>query len=489
LIRPALLFFGLIAALVPVSRHSAGASELLANGGFEEGAAGWSTNAGQLDGVASPLHGGSLAGRFSGSGQPSTQLTYQLIDVQPSQSYELSGWVAASAPGTLRAFLRVSWFDAGGSLAVSSDSQWLPQIDGVYYPLATGTIVSPAAARQARASLVVQADSPFTVHLDDFAFSGPAAIPPPPPTPPPVISTPTPTTLPPGGTPGPLPTRTRTPGPVSPPRATAAPTDAEPDVFPQLINGGFEQLRADGTPYAWHKQGGEMSTVTDRVTEGARALALTSETSSTKWANQTIAVTPGAYYEASAKALAGRAAESVFLRLSWYASSDGSGQAIASIDSLDSVSPNTGGFRTVTTGPVQAPEDANSVKLRLMIRPSSAEPAGAYFDEALFGPTRPGPGETVRVASAFSASSRDDAVLAEAGGPDGLAPGAATPISLANVKPAPPGASGPAASPAGGADDWPIFLAIGIALLVIAVAGGYDLWQRKYGRNGQAEDL
>jgi len=233
--------------------HSAGASELLINGGFEEGTAGWSTNAGQLASVSSPLHGGSQAGRFSGSGQPTTQFAYQLINVEPASNYELSGWVAAPASGVSRLFLRVSWFDASGSLVLSADSPWLAQPDSAFHPLATGPMVSPVAARQAHASILIQADSPFSVHLDDFAFSGPTFVPPPStappiPTSPPQI-TPAPTLAPPGTTPGPLPTPTRTPGRGPTPKATTPATgNTEPDSFPQLMNGGFEDLRSDGTP-------------------------------------------------------------------------------------------------------------------------------------------------------------------------------------------------------------------------------------------------
>src|SRR2546425_13126216 len=102
LIRPAAAVCALVAALMLARPHSGGPSELLTNGGFEEGTAGWSTNAGQLGSVSSPLHGGSQAGRFSGSGQPTTQFAYQLINVQPASNYELSGWVAAPASGVSR---------------------------------------------------------------------------------------------------------------------------------------------------------------------------------------------------------------------------------------------------------------------------------------------------------------------------------------------------------------------------------------------------
>ena len=141
-----------------------------------------------------------------------------------------------------------------------------------------------------------------------------------------------------------------------------------------------------------------MSASTEQRTEGARGLALVSETASTKWAYETVSAQPGGYYEGSVQALAGPGAESAFLRLSWYASADGGGQAIASIDSLDLVQSTAQAFRRLTTGPVQAPAGANSVKLRLMLRAASAEPAAAYFDNAQFGTTQPGPGESVRLA-------------------------------------------------------------------------------------------
>ena len=494
MIRLAAVICALVAALMLPRHHYAGASELFANGGFEEGTAGWSTNAGQLDSVTSPLHGGSQAGRFSGSGQPSTQFAYQLTNVQPASTYELSGWVAAPPSGVNRVFLRVSWFDVSGSIVLSSDSPWLAQPDGAFHPLATGAMVSPIAARQARASILIQADSAFTVHLDDFAFSGPTFVPPPP-TPPPAPTTPPqitpmPTPLPPGTTPGPLPTPTRTPGRVPTPKATSpAAGSTEPDSFPQLINGGFEELRIDGTPFAWHKQGGEMSASTEQRTEGERGLALVSETASTKWAYETVSAQPGGYYEGSVQALAGPGAESAFLRLSWYASADGGGQAIASIDSLDSVQSTAQAFRRLTTGPVQAPAGANSVKLRLMLRAASAEPAAAYFDNAQFGTTQPGPGESVRLAGSSLISGGEDASLAEVAAPDGLVPGAATPSTIANVKPSRPGADAPTASGGQGQDNWAILLAIGVSLAAIALVGGHEFWQRKYARKGRVRDL
>src|SRR5206468_9840594 len=105
-----------------------------------------------------------------------------------------------------------------------------------------------------------------------------------------------------------------------------------------------------------------------------------------------------------------------------------------------------------------------------------------------FGLTPPAPGVTVRLAGSSLASVREDASVAEVAAPDGLAPGAATPATLANVKPARPGAAEPAASGGQGRDNWAIVLAIGIALAAIALAGGHGLWQRKYARKARADD-
>lgn len=485
--RPAAIAFGLIATLA-LAGSSAGASELLANGGFEQGSLGWSFLGGnltELDAVSAPVHGGELAGRFAGSGQPTTQFVYQSMNVQPNQSYELSGWAAASGDAINGAFLRISWFDSGGAPVLHDDSLGLPVPDGSFHLLTTGQRVSPAAARLARASLYILANSntPFTVHLDDFAFTGPAVVPPPVPTPtstpvPAVTPTPVAPTATPGSTPKPAPSPTGAPAPQPTPPGTGAPTPVvEPEVFPRLVNGGFEDLRHNGTPYGWHKQGGLMSTATDRRTEGARALVLSSNTTSTKWAYQTVAVEGGSYYEASVQADAGPGSEAAFLRLSWYATADGSGQAISSTNSSETA---VAGFRPLTTGPVQAPPGAQSAKVRLMLRPSSADPAFAYFDSAGFRQSQPSGEEIVRgpggaISAAGQNSARPEATEAGVRGPTG-----ATPVRLANVKPPQADTSEARAAGGHGRDDWAILLAIGVAVAAVGLGGGYELWQSRY---------
>jgi len=494
LIRISAATFGLIAALLLAGLPHAGGSELLANGGFEEGSSGWSVFGGDLSellAVSAPVHEGALAGRFSGGGQPTTQFIYQWINVQPNQSYELSGWAAALGDAVNGVFLRISWFDLNDQLIQSVESSWLPQRDGIYYLLATGPVVAPADARSAHVRVYVLANpnTPFSVHLDDFAFSGPAAIPPPPPTSPPA-TTPapvvTPTPQPPIATPTRTPRRTQTPAP----RPTSDSTGdgdttpaAEPTFFDQLVNGGFEEVRPDGTPFGWQKQGGEMSTVSDPRTEGTRAAALTSATTSTKWLYQTVAVRGGAHYEASIDARAGPGLESVFLRLSWYNSADGSGTAIDSVDSLETATPADAGFTRLSTGVVEAPPGADSVKVRLMLRPSSEQTATAYFDSAMLLETTAGVQAAREGVSggAVSAAGRRGGADAVPGESSESQPTGATPVRLANVKPPQADGSSPLAAGSGGGDGWAIPLALGTAAAAIGIAGGYEVWQRRRG--------
>ena len=491
LIRISAATFGLLAALWFAGANRTGGSELLANGGFEQGSSGWSLTNGVLDTVGSPVHSGVAAGRFAGSGQPTTQFAYQFIDVQPAQTYELSGWVAASGDAVSGAFLRISWFDTSGQPVLQDDSLGLPQRDGNFYPLTTGARVSPAAARSARTSLYVLGSpgTPFEVHLDDFAFSGPAAIPPPPPTLPP------PTTPPPAVTPTPQPTGatpTRTPRRTTTPVRTPQPTDdtpgsapttpgAEPAVFDQLVNGSFERLRPDGTPYGWRKQGGEMSTAGEPKTDGSHSAALTSQTTSTKWLYQTVIVRGGAHFEASVDAQAGPGSESVFLRLSWYASTDGSGPAIDSVDSLDTATPGAARFARLTTGAVQAPPGAATVKVRLMFRPASEAAATAYFDSAALLETsadvQGAGGRASR--GAVSAAGRGSAAESVPGAAAEALPAGATPVRLANVKSAQRDGESPLAAGGGRGGEWAIVLALGMAVAAIGIAGGYEFWQRR----------
>ena len=554
-LAPALVLIGLVALLL-ASRQTAGAAELLVNGGFESGTSGWAWSDGTLTAVAGPVHGGSAAARFSADAQPSVQTVYQVRDLAPGQTYQLSGWIVVNDPSIHEVRLIIDWLDSGGSLAgfEYSISSLEHEIPGFRY-LSTSVVTAPQEARSARVSVRVRATSDFNIYLDDFSFDGPLVTPPPSaapsptatlnptlaPTPPPTATTTTPTTtiapaptspmtpLPstpvaptktptpapvptPGGTssPVPFPNPTVTPGvpPPSAPTPTASttatpfPTESpviEPTVFAQLANGGFEETRDDGSPYAWRKFGGLVEVVTTYSHQGSTSVRFSSSTTSTKWVHQTIAVNGSEYYEASGYALKNDPdVADVFLRVSFYVSDDGLGPAIATADSLETLSDDNPNFRRLSTGAVQTPPNARTARLRLMLRPSSDAPAEAYFDAMSFVRVPepidvltglpPSPNTTSHTAaekptltnasSAGGANETDHRARTGARATPVLPAALAatfTPARLANVGPS--SASTGIDSPNASRDDndWLILLAIALPAIGLATVGAREL--------------
>ncbi|HEU4758968.1 MAG TPA: hypothetical protein VFT91_03200 [Dehalococcoidia bacterium] len=459
---------GLIAALLAVGWQRAAADELLTNGGFEVGTADqWLTTSGALAAVQSPFRSGGFAGRLQGGGLTDHEV-YQSIPVAGDESYEFSGWVLDKVQAE-SIFLRIRWFDQGGNLIISEDSSWT--IDSIdYQPLTVGPSKAPSAARRARVGLVVHrpASPDFTVYLDDFSFQGPGPVPQTPtpsptPTPPP----------PPQATATPAPVRGPTPTPAGPaaPPATAPPAAAEAAVFPYLVNGGFEEAGDDGLPRGWDKVGGELSLTTAVRVEGAHAAVFSSSTESTKWVYQTVAVQGGAHYRFDAQALIQDPAAEAFLRVSWYASSDGSGQAISLADSAE-IAGNTPVFQPLSTGAVQAPAQARSARLRLMLRPASAVPLTVYFDAVAFGQVAP------PAASPATAQRSTGSEAQPVDGPDRAALGSvADPRALANVRAPRPSAPETAAA-SGGDLTWPLALALAVPLAALAAGAALE-WRRR----------
>jgi hypothetical protein len=157
-----------------------------------------------------------------------------------------------------------------------------------------------------------------------------------------------------------------------------------------LKNGGFEEGTSEGLPSSWRKYGGELVRTGTVHFEGQFAAAFTSKTSSTKWGHQTVTVQGGRAYVLSAYALKDDpAVAAAYLRLSWYASSDGSGQAIDSVDSTERLMDDSPGFRLLTTGAVVAPAEAASAKARLMLDPAGEASGTVYFDAVTFEETAP----------------------------------------------------------------------------------------------------
>jgi len=342
--------------------------------------------------------------------------------VVAGESYELSGWISADPQAIDKVRLRVTWASSTGNITPWQEASLQPWTAASYQHFSIGPSAAPPGSVAARISLravppVVTALSPFSILVDDISFEGPRPEPPTPtptPTEPPITPsatatphvppTPTPTAAPttsppnaPTPTPAPLlPTATPTPKPTSPPtlpptpKPTPGPTPGTPVVFSQLTNGGFEDDGTDGAPLGWRKIGGTLEGVSSPVRSGSRALALTSETTATKWAYQTVRVDGGEFYSAGAFARYTNAnVKAVFIRVSWYASANGSGQALSSVDSetvLDTPSLN---FRALTLAPAAAPAEARSARVRLMLRPASGARSSAYFDDVSFAQTNP----------------------------------------------------------------------------------------------------
>ena len=189
--------------------------------------------------------------------------------------------------------------------------------------------------------------------------------------------TPSPTTLP-SATTTPTRTATASPSATKSPTPTSTLTPAPSFVF---TNGGFE----DGLT-GWSKYGGSLSTTANALT-GSRAGLLTSSTDSTKWAFQEVRVDPARYYEFGGNVQADDGVNVAYLRISWYPTSDASGSAMSSTDSVEQAGP--GGATFLTTGAVQPPPGAVTARLRVVMTPNGASPAALRIDDVSFGETAP----------------------------------------------------------------------------------------------------
>jgi hypothetical protein len=313
--------------------------------------------------------------------------------------HTLTGWVRLQS-GSATASASLEWFDDGDA-QLNSNKVTLT-LGASYTQFSVSSNAAPGAA-----SLMVHIEVQTVsgvVCFDDFSLDGPApatATPLPTDTPTPTLTaTSTETPLPnataqPTETPAP-PTSTAAPGATATPTtvgtatvsatsspkpgntATAVPSatvSATPQPGLVFVNGGFD----DGL-YGWRKYGGDLS-----VTGGTGVL--TSDTTSTKWAYETVAIDPAKYYEFEASLKPDAGVSSAFLRISWYASGDGSGSAVATADSTSAVSGPAATFEQVSTGPVQPPSNAFSARLRVMLAPAGSGAGNLYFDDVSFGVT------------------------------------------------------------------------------------------------------
>ncbi|MBI2723816.1 MAG: lamin tail domain-containing protein [Chloroflexi bacterium] len=169
-------------------------------------------------------------------------------------------------------------------------------------------------------------------------------------------------------------TPTRTPTPTRTTTPTATSTAA---LTTSLRNGDFEARDGD-MPAAWRQYGGEFSITAD-AHGGAAAGELQSNTDSTKWLYQTVIVDPGATRNFSAWV---RGTGTVWLRVSWYASDDASGEAVGADDSTARLDGGASEYTRLETGAITAPPGARAAKLRMMLAPPKGAPAYLLADDA-----------------------------------------------------------------------------------------------------------
>ena len=214
--------------------------------------------------------------------------------------------------------------------------------------------------------------------------------------------------------------------------------------------------------------------------EGGLSASLLSRTASTKWLYQAVSVDGGSYYQLRAMALKNDpAAREVLLRVSWYASADGSGSQLSTVDS-SALAEGSPEFVALHTGPVRAPPEARSAKVRLLLRPKSATPVVVYFDDVRFEATAAPPAEDDSGSRQQIRSATEDGGGAATGNVQQVANAevlniSAGPADLVNVREE---LKQPATlTDSGGRPLWPLLLAFGVSAAGLTVMAG-SAWRR-----------
>ncbi|HUF53940.1 MAG TPA: hypothetical protein VMR52_09235 [Dehalococcoidia bacterium] len=427
----------------------------------------------------------------------STKWAFQAVGVTAGSHYAASGHAWHADSDTDAVFLRVSWYatsDGSGEAISTVDSlQLLEPAQPIWRELSTGAVLAPGGAQSARVRLMLRPEggAEATAYFDDIEFVQTA---------PPLVPTPTATAAP-GET---APPPAKSPTPKSSLAPSAAPTfappdeeDDEPGHFQALTNGGFEDVREDGSPYGWRKQGGEFAADDSSTAEGALALLMRSESTSTKWVHQAVSVSGGAWYEFSGFASAPGGGTELFLRVAWYASNNASGSALASEDSTTSVVGPVSGYHYLTTGAIHAPVEARSARLRLMLRPAGSGEAIGYFDALRFEVTAPAPGGSASSVADAAGSSRGSGSVTS-GGSEVSEEGSkrapvlgvlATPFDVSNVAGDGSGDESLVDGDSGSASRPWIWLAIAVPVVGLAAIGAVEVrrWASRRGEEFEQE--
>ena len=406
---------GLFLAALSLSPPAGAAPVPGFNGGFETWSAGepqgWNATVPLVEETVRVVSGSAVSISI-GSGTAS--MRHSELEIEAGAA--VSADVQLSGSSTAQARIELVFLDDGFSPIATIFGSFVQGTEG--FSQATSQAIAPASSAFLRFRITVS--GPGVLVLDSATLDIQAA----PPTIAPPTATATPTAAQPEttsptptagagaestptrtGTPTRTPTGTRTATPTREPTSTKTPTPrsadgrsptqplptSTPTLRPgsstggMLANGDFEVV-SDGKPAYWEKFGGTML-ASGEAARGTYAGCLESDTSSTKWLYQVVPVNGSGWYAGTAQGRVIGPAEAM-IRVSWYASSDGSG---SQLDQSESNVTSSTGWTSLSTGPIQAPADAQSARVRLVIRPGGN--ATACFDDAVFvsGPAAAAP--------------------------------------------------------------------------------------------------
>jgi hypothetical protein len=347
-------------AVSPTPSHG-----LLVNGGFEAAQdgvpLGWLSHGGLLSQESGLVHSGRFAASLM-SFTSSTKWIYQTVRVSPTTWYELDTFLSFDDPWVDSVRLRIAWYTSGdgsgSALATVDSTSVLSEPRSGYRHLTTGTVLAPPAARSAQVRVLLRPSSATgaLIYIDDVTF---ARVPPP--------------------TPEPTATRTITRTPL--PTATPSPAGSPTPSHGLLVNGGFE-AEEGGRPLGWRTDGGALTRASAPVRSGRFSGEFASHTESTKWLFQAVRVRSNAWYRLDAYVYQrDPQVDAALLRISWYLTADGSGSAVATVDSLSQLDEPEARYRHLTTGIVQAPFGVQSASVRVLLRPRSSAAAVLYIDD------------------------------------------------------------------------------------------------------------
>jgi len=151
-----------------------------------------------------------------------------------------------------------------------------------------------------------------------------------------------------------------------------------------LTNNGFEDLDNEGKLIDWKVKNSKiiLSQSSDIKKSGQYAAKVETTANPTNYIFQVSEINSSNKYYAEAYGLK-ISGGAVFLRVAWYATIDGGGSQISTVDSEEVIS-NSTAFAHILTGTLTPPLSAKSAAVRLAIKPNADGSGVAFFDEVGF---------------------------------------------------------------------------------------------------------